>query len=85
MAISGLVITLADNFSEEDALAALRADERLTVGACFDGRVALVAETPSVASDRALWDDLWGMPEVRHVDVTYVYLDRDVTAQGDQS
>jgi hypothetical protein len=83
MAISGLVVTLSDKFSEEAMRASLATDERLTVGECFDGRVALVAETPSVEADRALWEDLWSMPGVRHVDVTYVYLEGESQSQED--
>ncbi len=83
MAISGLVVTLSDKFSEEEVRTSLAADERLTVGKCFDGRVALVAETPSVEADRALWEHLWRMPGVRHVDVTYVYLEEESQSQED--
>ncbi|MBM4100722.1 MAG: hypothetical protein FJ256_00465 [Phycisphaerae bacterium] len=77
MAISGLVVTLADDPLGETALAALTADSRLTVGERFGQRLALVAETPCARDDHDLFDELRQLPGVTHVDVAYVRLDTD--------
>jgi hypothetical protein len=42
------------------------------VGERFGRRLAVVAETPDVASDRNMIDELRMMPGVVHVDVTFV-------------
>ena len=78
MAISGLVVTLADDQAVADAaVALLKADPRLTIGERFGRRLALVADTPSVPADRSLWDELRQTPGVVYVDVTFVHLDTD--------
>lgn len=75
MAISGLVITLAENPAGAAALSALASDLRLTLGERFGQRVALVAETPSARNDHDLFDQLRELPGITQVDVTYVHLD----------
>jgi len=89
MAISGLVVTLAEDAAiAESAAASLGRDARLTVGDRFGRRLAVVAETPDVASDRDMIDELRMMPGVVYVDVTFVGgLDakdsqRDASKQG---
>lgn len=77
MAISGLVVTLSDDAAATAALSMLCNDPRFTLGERFGRRVAVVAETPSVDSDRALWDELRGHPGITNVDVTFVHLDSD--------
>lgn len=85
MAISGLVVTLADDeTAAAGALAALGADPRLTLGERFGRRLAIVADTPSVHADRALWDELRGTPGVTYVDVTFVHLDTHPASSDDQ-
>lgn len=80
MSISGLVLTLSNDSRGEAALSALAGDPRLTVGERFDRRVAVVAATPSVESDRQLWEDLRSIPGIAFVDVTYVHLDEQNAA-----
>jgi hypothetical protein len=82
MAISGLVVTVSDDGSAAAALEILSNDPRLVVGERFGRRVAVVAETPGVAADRELWDELRTTPGITHVDVTFVHLDRDVEVSG---
>lgn len=85
MAISGLVVTLAENNdAAEAAVAILRADPRLTLGEQFGRRLALVADTPSVRADRDLWDELRGNPGITNVDVTFVHLDAEPASSEDQ-
>jgi hypothetical protein len=79
MAISGLVVTLSDDSAAAAALSALAADPRLVLGERFGHRVAVVAETPGVDADRALWDELRGTHGITNVDVTYVHLGSDAT------
>ncbi|MBL8761239.1 MAG: hypothetical protein JNL50_08045 [Phycisphaerae bacterium] len=77
MAVSGIVVTLAsDPGLAEQAMAALSADPRLTLGERFGLRLAAVAETDSPRADRDLWDQLHAIPGVVHVDVTFVALDQ---------
>ena len=86
MAISGLVVTLADDDAAADAaVARMGADPRLTLGDRFGHRLAVVVDTPSVDADRALWDELRQMSGVTFVDVTFVYLDTDPASSEDQS
>ncbi|MCA9287639.1 MAG: hypothetical protein KDA05_03590 [Phycisphaerales bacterium] len=76
MSVSGLVITLAtDDPKAEHTLRLLAGDTRLTLGERFGRRVPAVAETPGVAEDRALIDDLRALDGVANVDVTFVALD----------
>lgn len=82
MSISGLVVTLSDNSLADAATAALAADPRLTLGGQFGRQLAIVADTPGVASDRDLWDQLRTMPGITNVDVTYVHLDADPGENG---
>lgn len=84
MAISGLVVTLSDDGAATAALSMLSADPRLTLGGRFGRRVAVVADTPNVESDRVLWDQLRCTPGITHVDVSYVHLDTDVPACTDE-
>ncbi len=86
MAISGLVVTLAeDDDAAGSAVSKLGADPRLTLGERFGRRLAVVADTPSVHEDRALWDELRGTPGVTYVDVTFVHLDTDPAPSDDLS
>lgn len=81
MSISGLVLTLSNDSRAEAAMSTLASDPRLTVGERFDRRVAVVATTPSVESDRELWDDLRSIPGIAFVDVTFVHLDEENAAE----
>lgn len=82
MAISGLVLTLSDDDAADSALAVLSLDPRLTLGERFGQKLAVVAETPGVESDRQLWDDLSRTPGIIHVDITYVHLDQAPITSG---
>jgi hypothetical protein len=85
MAISGLVVTLAEDDAAADAaVTMLEGDPRLTLGERFGRRLALVADTPSVHADRALWDELRGNPGITNVDVTFVHLDAEPASSEDQ-
>ncbi|QYK49290.1 MAG: hypothetical protein KF838_05415 [Phycisphaeraceae bacterium] len=75
MAISGLVVTLAEDPVGVSALTALAADSRLTLGDRYGQRIALVAETPSARDDHDLFDQLRQRPGIVQVDVTFVHLD----------
>lgn len=77
MAISGLVVTLAEDPAGAAALTVLKSEPRLTLGERFGRRVAVVAETPSARDDRELFDELRAMPGITQVDVTYVHLDTE--------
>lgn len=86
MAISGLVVTLAEDDAAADAtVTQLRADTRLTLGDRFGRRLALVADTPSIHADRDLWDELRETPGITNVDVTFVHLDTDPAPSRDQT
>lgn len=86
MAISGLVVTLADDKAAADAaVKLLGADKRLTIGERFGRRLALVADTPTVNADRVLWDELRETPGVAYVDVTFVHLDADPVPGKEQN
>ncbi|MDZ4754570.1 MAG: hypothetical protein SGJ11_08740 [Phycisphaerae bacterium] len=83
MAISGLVVTLHEDSAAADAaVSALSDDGRVSVGERFGRRVAIVAETGSVAEDRDLWDALLAIPGVEHLDVAYVALDPPTVESG---
>ena len=83
MAISGLVVKLAENDSAGVALARLAADASLTLGERFGHRLAVVAETPDAGSDRDLFDELCAKPGIVHVDVTFVHLDEGTDAASE--
>lgn len=85
MSISGLVLTLSNDDSAAGAISALAADQRLTLGDRFGPRLAVVAETPCVASDRELWDQLRSTPGIANVDVTFVHLDEQPVASEGSS
>ncbi len=85
MSISGLVLTLSDGAAADAALATLSADPRITVGERFGRRLAVVADTASVESDRDLWDQLRGNPGITNVDVTFVHLDEPPVANDNMN
>ncbi|MCO5167415.1 MAG: hypothetical protein M9894_13795 [Planctomycetes bacterium] len=75
--MSALVLTLADDpAAADDALGAIAADARFTLGP-REGprRVALVMDTPDRDADQAAHDWLLARPGVAFVDVVLVYLD----------
>jgi len=80
MAISGLVVKLAEDDDAGAALARLAADSRITLGERFGNRLAVVAETSNVQADRDLFDELSAMPGIVHVDVTFVHLGENTDA-----
>jgi len=76
MSVSGLVIFLSSDAQlAQHACERLRSDQRLIVGDRFGPRLAVAAETESVAADRALVDELRALPGVEHVDVAFVGFD----------
>lgn len=86
MAISGLMVTLCANAeATEQALLALSADRRLTLGERVGRRVPMVAETASAAQDAELWNDLHALPGIESVDVTFVSIDGESAASTEGS
>ncbi len=81
MAVSGLIITHADENSVITVAAALAGDPRVTLGERFGLRRAVVGETSSPEGDRDLIDDLRARAGVVNVDVVYVHLD-DLTKRS---
>ncbi len=83
MSISGLVITLADDGpAAVRAERALAGDPRLRLGPRRGRRLAALADTPSPAEDRRLWERLHALEEIVRVDVVYVALDETDPPQG---
>lgn len=83
MAVSGLVVTLAEHEGYADAARArIARDPRVTLGGQFGRRLSLVAQTDGPGADRDLWDDLRAIPGVEHVDVTFVAFDEPESGTG---
>ncbi len=77
MAISSLVVGVADDAAGLAALAAIRADARFTVGPGQGNRHALVLDTPSAKDDTVAFDWLRDLPGVRSTTVVRIHLDDD--------
>lgn len=77
MPISGLSIVLSpDAQHAEQARAAMGADPRLELGEQNGSRLAVVSETQSTEEDKQLWNWLWDLPGVAHVDVAFIHFDQ---------
>jgi hypothetical protein len=74
MPVSGLVITMEPS-AVSNAVAALPADPRLSVGAPAGAHVPAVLETSSLEESARFVDDLFRTPGVRFVDVVTVDFD----------
>jgi hypothetical protein len=73
MIVSALVVTLDDEIRlRSEALAALAADERLTLGPVEGVRVPVVAEVPRAADGEQLVSELQARPGILFVDVVLV-------------
>lgn len=79
MAISGLVLTVAEGYAAK-VTDALRADPRITVGPAQGSRLPVVIETAGVVEDDEAWAWLHSIPGVDFVDVAYVHFE---TGGGD--
>lgn len=79
MAVSGLVLTVADGHAEGVARV-LREDPRITLGPPHGLRLPLVVETAGVVEDDEVWAWLHSIPGVRFVDVAFVHFE---TGGGD--
>lgn len=82
MAVSSLVIDIADGAAGDSARDALRADARFTLGPANGTRQAVVLDTPSAIADTDAFDWLRDLPGVRWVTVVRVYLDDDALPAG---
>jgi len=82
VAISSLVIDIADDADGRAAEAALAADPRFTLGPVQGSRRAVVLDTPSALDDTDVFDWLRDLPGVRWVTVVRVYLDDEVLPVG---
>lgn len=85
MAVSGLVITVAD----ATPVARLRAEllrqlgPALELGEACGNRLPVVIETATQALGSAWVERLTAMPGVRHVDVVFVELDAPAVTRGE--
>ncbi len=79
MPVSGLVVSLVPDPSQRrDALAKIAAHARIEVGQDDGHCVAIVTDTPSAQADKALWDWIYQIPGVIHLEVAFVGFDEDV-------
>ncbi len=78
MPISGLVVTLSDDEQQStEAMAALEADDRITVGDRQKNRLPIVAETGSIdEGHRLVRDELPDIEGVVFVDVVTVKFEK---------
>lgn len=82
MAISSLVIDLADDASGLAARAAIAADARFTLGPAVDTRQAIVLDTCSADADTDAFTWLRDLPGVRWTTLVRVYLDDESLPPG---
>lgn len=82
MAISSLVVDIADDDSGEATLAALAADGRFTLGPAAGTRHAIVLDTPSALDDIEAFNWLQDLPGVRWTTVVKAYLDDETVPAG---
>jgi len=75
MAVSSLIIDIANDQAGLDARAILAADQRFTLGPALGTRQAIVLDTPHEVEDISAFSWLSGLPGVRWVTVVRVYLD----------
>lgn len=78
MAISGVVLTLADEAkAAEEAMRILGSDPRITLGERAGPRLPAVLETGSPSEDEAAWTWMSAVPGVRSVKLAFVDLAPD--------
>jgi hypothetical protein len=78
MPISGLVVTLTDDFAQQEAaLLAMRKHPALELGERRHNQVPLVVETVGDEEDRLMWEWLSALPGVAMVVVAFVHFDDD--------
>lgn len=82
MSISSLVIEVADDASGRDALAALAADARFTLGPAAGARHAVVVDTASIADDTDAYLWLQSLAGVRFITLVRAYLDDEAPPAG---
>ena len=76
MPISGLSIVLSpDAQCAEQACEAIGREPRIEVGERQGARLAIVSETQSTDEDKQLWNWLWDLPGVAHVDVAFIHFE----------
>ncbi|MGV3484965.1 MAG: hypothetical protein ACO1RT_11155 [Planctomycetaceae bacterium] len=73
MPISGLVLTLSpDVVQRENAVAAIRQDQRIEMGVLEGNRLAIVVDTQSDNEDKQIWQWLSDLGGVVFIDVVLV-------------
>ena len=82
MPVSGLVVSLSDrDDARENAIAAIRQESRIEIGAIHSRRMAVVMDTDSSDEDKELWNWLSTLPGVVFVDVVMVGFEDEVGRQ----
>ena len=82
MAISSLVVDIADDEVGRATRATLIAVGRFTIGPGAGTRHAMVLDTPSAIDDTAAFEWLGALPGVRWVQVVKVYLENESLPTG---
>jgi nitrate reductase NapAB chaperone NapD len=77
MLISGLVITLSQQAqAAEQAVEAIAGHSRISLdGPATGSRLAAVLDTPDRQTDLTVWEWLWDLPGVVHVDVVFIHFE----------
>ena len=80
MPISGLVLTLKDDRAESlrRVLQALEVRPEVTVGQSVECKFPIATETHSVDHDRELREWIASLPDVVHVDVTFIAFESEM-------
>jgi len=72
MPVLGAVLTLSRESAQRDGtVAALRTDDRVTLGDLAGSRLPVVLETDSRGEDKACWEAVTRLPGVLHAELAY--------------
>lgn len=82
MAISSLIIDVAQDSSGSAAVEALSADARVTMGPRVGNRQAIVVECSAAQDDIAFFQKLQTQPGIRLVTLVQAFLDEQSTPMG---
>lgn len=82
MSISSLVIDVSGDAIGQEALQAIAADARFTMGPANGTRHAIVLDTASMLDDAPAFDWLRDLPGVRLVTLVSAYLDDEPLPEG---
>jgi len=84
MPIAGLVMTLSCAEASCDALLAqIEGVPGVTLGPRKETQVAMVLETGTVREQRAVWEELSGLPGVADIQLAYAHIDDTYRRDGD--